>query len=114
MARKTAGQHRTTLPNSKRKSRAISLESIAEELELYSSTCHPPKLEQIKADCRWAQAQIAAGAFRLYQGSHVLILDRKVIAHGPNALLLQLEAARDKDLHPDRFVIVYVEPSEPI
>ena len=29
-----------------------------------------------------------------------------------NALLFQLEAARETGLHPDRFVIVYVEPSE--
>lgn len=91
-----------------RSGRPPSDEELAREIIEFEMGFPPPDLNEIRADARWFDEHLDKPELAQYCGSFVAVLDGAVIGHGPNALLLQLEAAKRLNVHPQRFILEYV------
>lgn len=81
-----------------------------EELIAVEKEYPPPAWEEMLPDARWAQDRISTPAFDPYVGSHVFVYNEAVVGHGNDTIRLHIELARKYNVHPNRFVVIYVDP----
>ena len=58
-------------------------------------------------DARWYEAN-ASALFEQYRGEHVAIMNGAVVGHDWNELRLRRDVARKYNVHPHRFLVVYL------
>jgi hypothetical protein len=85
-------------------------EQLAHELVELEAHFPPPDEAAIRADCRWVRDNWGTTVFAPYRGTHVAVLDGVIVGHDDNVLQLGIDLARKLGVHPQRFVIVYIDP----
>lgn len=70
----------------------------------------PPDEAAILADCQWVQDRWGTAVLEPYRGTHVAVYNGAVVGHADDALRLELDLSRKFGIHPQRFVIVYIDP----
>jgi hypothetical protein len=83
---------------------------LAHELIELEKQFDPPERGESVSDARWYEANESVIESQ-YRGMHVAIMNGAVVGYGCNALQLELDLARKYNVHPQRFLIVYVMPS---
>lgn len=86
--------------------RLADLELVTELHELEKQFPLPEKGANL-ADARWYEAN-ASALFEKYLGQHVAILNGAVVGHDWNELRLRRDVARKHNVHPQRFLVVYL------
>lgn len=69
-----------------------------------------PEGWQVLADKAWAYEEYNAGRWAPYGGEYIAVHRKQLSGHGPDRLKLREDVARETGFHPDRIVIIYVEP----
>jgi hypothetical protein len=87
-------------------------DELVRELHELGRQFSPPQYGDASADARWFDQCIGTPTFEPYRGSFVAVLNEAVVGHGPNPLQLQLDVARERNVHPHRLIIEYVPRAE--
>lgn len=93
--------------NGTSKSRSRSIESLSEELVEFEKGMPAPDFAAQNADARWIDEHWQQ-LLKEFPGTHIAVLDQRVVGHGVNSLELQLNLARQFNIHPERPIIVYI------
>jgi hypothetical protein len=75
-------------------------------MELEKQFPPPNKGDQIP-DAQWFVANEAA-LYEQYRNEHVAIMDGQIVGHDWNELRLRRDVARKHNVHPYRFLVVYL------
>lgn len=86
-------------------------EELAHEIHEFGKQFPEPEMGTNLADARWFEENWRE-LVRLYSGQIVVVFNGAVVAHGGNALQLQLDVARRLNVHPDRLTVelIYAGP----
>ncbi len=87
------------------------MEELADQLVELEGRATPPDSDAILADARWLQERWGSVELAPFRGTHVAVLNGKIVGHDANSLRLQLETARKFNVHPQRLVIAYLDPT---
>jgi hypothetical protein len=69
-------------------------------------------LSDILGDWKWVWAELEAGWLDAYRGQHVAVVERAVVAAGPDPWEVRRSAAEALHLDPERVVVYFVEDEE--
>ncbi len=83
-------------------------EELVRELIELEKQFPPPNESECFADARWFEERWGTAEFEPYRGTHVAVLNGTVVGHGRNSLQLRRDLVREHDIHPQRFIIVYI------
>jgi hypothetical protein len=83
-------------------------EDLAREIVEFEKHFPPPDTNAILSDARWFQDHWDKPELTQFRGNFVAVLNGAVVAHGSNALLLELETAKKLNVHPQRFILEYI------
>ncbi len=86
-------------------------EDLARELIELEKQFPLPERGDAIPDAKWFEEHWGKPALTQYGGSFVAVLNGAVVGHGLNSLQLQIDVARKCNVHPQRFIIEYVPPS---
>jgi hypothetical protein len=95
-----------TVPHAPEESRRADEELLRELLELEKQFPPPEKGDDIP-DARWFEANEAA-LYEQYRNEHVAIMNGEVVGHDWNELRLRRDVARKYNVHPQKFLVVYL------
>ena len=90
---------------------ARTLEDLAREIAELGKQLPPPDVNAILADARWFEESWGKPALTQYRGNFVVVFNGAVVAHGIDALQLQLDSAKKLNIHPQRFIVEYIPPA---
>lgn len=93
--------------------------TIVRELRELEKQSPPVDRAQLSADWQWFFSEFskgAVGALGPYAGQFVAVLRAQVIANGDDPLQLRLDTRKGATVpvHPEQFVVFYVDPWETI
>jgi hypothetical protein len=69
-------------------------------------------LSNILGDWKWVRAELEAGRLDAYRGQHLAVVNRAVVAAGPDPWQVRHSAAEALHLDPERVVVYFVEDEE--
>lgn len=86
------------------------LEQLADALVTLEDQFPPPDKDEILADARWIQSRWGTAVFAPYRGTNVAVLNGQIVGNSNHPLQMKLDLTRKYGVHPQRFVIVYIDP----
>ena len=85
-------------------------EELAHEIIEFEKRYPLPEKGDASADAKWFDECLGKPALTRYGGRFVAVLNGAVVGHGANSLQLQLDVAREFNVHPQRFIVEYIPP----
>ncbi len=82
-------------------------EELLRELAELEKQFPPPEKGDLIPDARWFEAN-ASALGEQYRNEHVAIMNCEVVGHDWNELRLRRDVARKYNVHPHRFLVVYL------
>jgi hypothetical protein len=97
----------------------IARAAVVRELTVLKKQLPPPDGAQLNADWKWFAREYMkreAGAFGPHAGRYVAFCREQILATGDDALQLRLDATKraNPPVHPEQFIIFYIDPWETI
>jgi hypothetical protein len=68
-----------------------------------------PPLPEVLGDWQWVYEEVSKGAFEAYRQQHIAVVNRTVLDHDTDQLVLRQRVSGRQGLDPARIVVFYVD-----